>query len=377
VSSSSVSRADTLRPARLAEFSGQPSATTELGIVLSAAKARGETCDHILLAGPPGCGKTTLAAIIATELGLPLLSTSGPAIEKPSELASLLAGIDEPAVVFIDEIHAMSRTCAELLYPAMEDGVLDITTSTGSSDHGTQIIRLPLPPLVFVAATTQAGSLPAPLLDRFGHHVRVHLYETEALAGIVTRSAHMLNMDLLTDVAELVASRSRGTPRVANALLRRVRDYSQAQDLAEGGALTGRPIDMTTAQAALSAFGIDTLGLDSVARAYLRVLTDNFNGGPVGLGTLAAAIGEAPVTLEQVYEPHLMRAGLVSRTPRGRTATPLSYTHQDKPVPAALTEAPAAPVVRTIASGPPPEHDRISWAELMGAEQLDLHSDTA
>lgn len=333
--SESLERFESLRPVKLSHFAGQPNATRELGIVLASALARREMPDHMLLAGPPGCGKTTLAAIIANELNLPLLVTSGPAISRSADLAGLLAGVAEPTVVFIDEIHGLPRACVEMLYPVMEDGVLDIVTSNESAvEGGSQVIRLELPALVIVGATTLAGSLPGPLLQRFGHQVRVNLYDDESLSGIVARSANLMSIELGSESALTIAKRSRGTPRVANALLRRVRDYAQATSLVENASIEVGAIDKEQAVLALETFGVDSLGLDSVARSMLSSLCKAFNGGPVGLTTLAAAVGEAPVTLEQIYEPYLMRAGLIARTPRGRVATDACYTHLGLLIPA-------------------------------------------
>ena len=325
-----LERFETLRPNRLVDFTGQASATGQLGIILSSALSRREMPDHMLLSGPPGCGKTTLAAIIANELGLPMLTTSGPAIGRASDLAALLASIGEPSVIFIDEIHALPRSAVELLYPVMEDGVLDIVTPRDgvSGEVGSvNVIRLPLPALIIVGATTIAGSLPAPLLDRFGHQVRVHLYDDLALAGIVSHSAKLMGVALDSAGGAMIASRSRGTPRVANALLRRVRDFAQASALVATGAHEYEEIGANEASRALDAFGVDKLGLDVVALSVLRALCNSFSGGPVGLTTLASAVGEAPITIESVYEPYLMRAGLISRTPRGRVATAACYEH--------------------------------------------------
>jgi len=325
-----LERFETLRPTRLVDFTGQSAATSQLGILLSAALARRDMPDHMLLSGPPGCGKTTLATIIANELGLPMFTTSGPAIKRASDLASTLAGIAEPSVIFIDEIHALPRSAIELLYPVMEDGVLDIATPREGSNGevgSVSVIRLPLPALVIVGATTLAGSLPAPFLDRFGHQVRVHLYDDAALTGIVMHSAALMDIELDSAGAQMIAKRSRGTPRVANALLRRVRDFAQANALASTGSHKHGAIGADEASAALDAFGVDSLGLDVVALNILRTICNSFSGGPVGLGTLASAVGEAPVTIEQVYEPYLMRAGFLMRTPKGRVATEACYRH--------------------------------------------------
>ena len=322
---------DPLRPGSLDEFGGQPTLRHDLGVVLTAAMKRGQLPDHILLAGPPGTGKTTLAAIIAHELGLPLVTTSAPALERPADLVSLLSGLRGSAVVFVDEIHRLDRRAEELLYSAMEDGHIDIMVGEGVSSRS---IRLPLSPFTLVGATTQSGMLSAPLRDRFGFQGRFTLYEIEDLARIVLRSATLLGVDMTEQAALAVASRSRGTPRVANRWLRRVRDWAQVNDhVADNGAAF---VDETIALAALTSFGIDDVGLDSLGRDILQSLIGQFNGGPVGVSTLAAAVGESPLTLEQVYEPHLMRAGLIARTLRGRIALPAAYLHLGLSVPAAL-----------------------------------------
>lgn len=320
-------RNDPLRPTTLAEFSGQPDVASHLQMILSSAKRRGHLPDHLLFAGPPGLGKTTLAGIVANELGLPLVSTSGPALERPGDVVSLLVAHTVPSVIFLDEIHGLKRALEELLYPAMEDGVVDITYGEGVQAHS---IRLPLKPFVLIGATTQAGLVSAPLRDRFGYTARLKPYATADLAGIVLRSAALLDLDVDLPAATEVALRSRGTPRVANAWLRRVRDYVESQGISHVG--------RAEAQAALAAFGIDAIGLDELGREILTTLIDSFRGGPVGVKTLAAAVGEAPTTLEEVYEPYLMRQGLLARTPQGRMATAATYTHLGRPVPVQLAE---------------------------------------
>lgn len=335
---------DALRPGRLSEFGGQPDVSRELSIVLGAARGRKELPDHVLLAGPPGLGKTTLASIIATELGLPLVPTSGPAIERPGDMATILSTLGRPAVLFVDEIHRLPRSAEEILYSAMEDGVLDLTIGEGPAARP---VRLPLVPFVLVGATTQAGLLSAPLRDRFGFTARLRLYEPEALAAIVARSAALLEMELTDDAALVVAGRSRGTPRIANKWLRRVRDWSET-----GGAETGAPspgdgpvvVGAELAAAALEAFGVDALGLDHLGREILTSLCVQFRGGPVGLNTLAAAVDEAPTTLGEVYEPYMMRRGLLARTPRGRVATVAAFEHLGISPPA--TAALAAPALQ-------------------------------
>lgn len=307
---------DALRPATLAEFGGQPHVAREIGIILGAARERGDLPDHLLFAGPPGLGKTSLANIVAGECGLGFVASSGPVLDKPAQLISLITTLAGPSVVFIDEIHRLPTQVEELLYPAMEDGVLDIVIGEGARARA---VRLTLQPFVLVGATTQVGLLSAPLRDRFGFIAKLRLYDTDELAKIVARSARMLGMDLTGDAAHEIASRSRGTPRVANSLLRRVRDYASSV----GKAL----IDGRVAADGLNAFGVDRLGLDRAAREILETLIDTFDGGPTGLTTLANAVGEASSTVEEVYEPHLLRTGLITRTPRGRVATIRAYEH--------------------------------------------------
>ena len=316
-------RTDALRPERLVEFKGQDDVARHLTIVLGAAREREELPDHMLFSGPPGVGKTSLAFIIGNELGLPVIATSGPAIEKPGDLASLLAGLTRPTVVFVDEIHRLPRVVEELLYPAMEDGVLDFVLGEGIK---ARTVRVPVTPFVLVGATTQSGLLSAPFRDRFGFTARLRLYDTAALAGIVSRSAALIGLDVTPDGALAVASRSRGTPRIANKWLRRVRDWAQTES---SGA-----IDAGVAEAALDAFGVDSLGLDHLGREVLAALCTTFGGGPVGLNTLAATVGEAPTTLDEVYEPYLMSRALLTRTPRGRVATAAAYIHLGLDVPA-------------------------------------------
>lgn len=310
---------DALRPTSLAEFGGQPAISHDLNVVIGAARQREQMPDHVLLVGPPGTGKTTLAQIIANELGVPLVATSAPAIERPGDIAALLTGLRTPSVVFVDEIHRLDKVAEEMLYSAMEDGHVDLVIGEGPN---TRSVRLGLSAFTLVGATTQAGLLSAPLRDRFGFTARFNLYSVEDLAKIVLRSATLLNVPLTESAAIVVASRSRGTPRVANRWLRRVRDWAQVHDRIDAAG-----IDESTATEALESFGVDELGLDALGREILTTVIGQFNGGPVGVATLAAAVGEAPATIEQVYEPHLMRAGLLARTLRGRVALPAAYAH--------------------------------------------------
>ncbi|MGM9653490.1 MAG: Holliday junction branch migration DNA helicase RuvB [Eubacteriales bacterium] len=307
---------NTLRPRTLDEYIGQTKSKEILKIYIDAAKLRGESLDHVLLYGPPGLGKTTLSAIIAAELGVNLRVTSGPAIEKQGDLAALLTNLGEGDVLFIDEIHRLARSVEEILYPAMEDFALDIIIGKGPSARS---IRLPLPHFTLIGATTRAGQLTTPLRDRFGVLLKLELYTCEELSQIVHRSAGILHVPLTEDGAMEIASRSRGTPRIANRLLKRVRDFAQVRG---DGTIT-----LQTAREALGMLEIDELGLDNVDRKMLRTIIDFYGGGPVGLETLAATVGEEAITLEDVYEPYLMQIGFLSRTPRGRCVTKLGYDH--------------------------------------------------
>lgn len=305
-----------LRPKILTDYIGQEKVKENLSIYIQAATKRGENLDHVLLYGPPGLGKTTLAGIIANEMNVNLRVTSGPAIEKQGDLAALLTNLNEGDVLFIDEIHRLNRSVEEVLYPAMEDNALDIIIGKGPSARS---IRLDLPKFTLVGATTRAGQLSAPLRDRFGVILRLELYTPEQLSEIVTRSAGILGIEIDKYGALEIAARSRGTPRIANRLLKRARDYAEV--MADG------IITEEAANLALSRMEIDHLGLDSIDNLLLTTMIKNYNGGPVGLDTIAAAIGEESVTIEDIYEPYLMQIGFLSRTPRGRVVTPAGYNH--------------------------------------------------
>ena len=305
-----------LRPKTLSEYIGQETAKENLKVFIEAAKIRGESLDHVLLYGPPGLGKTTLAGIIANELGVSLRITSGPAIEKPGDLAALLTNLNQGDVLFIDEIHRLSRSVEEILYPSMEDFSIDIITGKGQMAAS---YHLPLPKFTLVGATTRAGQLTAPLRDRFGVILRLELYTPQELAEIVTRSAGILDIEIKPDGALEIASRSRGTPRIANRLLKRVRDFAQVK---YDGIITEE-----VARTALDLMDVDKMGLDHIDRNILVTIIEKFDGGPVGLDTLAAAIGEDAGTIEDVYEPYLIKNGFLNRTPKGRVVTDLTYHH--------------------------------------------------
>lgn len=305
-----------LRPRRLEDFVGQEAIKDQLAVSITAAASRGEALDHVLFAGPPGLGKTSLAQIVAAELGVAFTQTAGPALERKGDVASYLSGLEPRAVFFVDEIHRLPRALEETFYPAMEDGLLPITVGQGA---GARVVTLPLPPFTLIGATTRTGLLTTPLRDRFGIHHRLEHYGPDDLAAIVRRSARLLGVEIDADGAVAIATRSRGTPRVANRLLRRVRDYAEVR---HSGVVTAE-----IAAAALDLLEVDDQGLDRLDREILRAICERFSGGPVGLSTLSVAVGEEQDTIEDVYEPYLLQRGLIERTPRGRAATRHAYRH--------------------------------------------------
>jgi Holliday junction DNA helicase RuvB len=305
-----------LRPRRLEDFVGQEAVKSQLAVSLEAASARGEALDHVLLAGPPGLGKTSLAQIVAAELEVPFVQTAGPALERKGDVAAFLTALEPRSVFFVDEVHRLPRALEETFYPAMEDRRLPITVGQGA---GARVVTLDLPPFTMVGATTRAGLLTTPLRDRFGIHHRLEHYTPDDLARIVRRSATILGAEIDEAGARAIAERSRGTPRVANRLLKRVRDFAQVR--------AGGTIDGAIADAALDLLEVDAAGLDRLDREILRTICAKFGGGPVGLSTLAMAVGEEPGTIEDVYEPYLVQSGLLQRTPRGRAATPRAWEH--------------------------------------------------
>lgn len=309
-----------LRPRKISDYIGQPKVKENLQVFVEAAQGRGDSLDHVLLFGPPGLGKTTLAYIIANEMGVSVRVTSGPAIERPGDLAAILTNLSPGDVLFIDEIHRLNRSVEEVLYPAMEDFALDIIIGKGPSARS---LRIDLPRFTLIGATTRAGLLTSPLRDRFGVIFRLEFYNTDELCEIVTRAARILNVHINPEGAAEIARRSRGTPRVANRLLKRVRDYAQVR--AEG------KITREVAEQALAMLEVDQLGLDNTDRKLLLTIIEKFGGGPVGLDTIGAATGEEPDTVEDVYEPYLIQLGFINRTPRGRLVTQLAYKHLGKP----------------------------------------------
>jgi holliday junction DNA helicase RuvB len=313
----------TLRPRRLAEFVGQSQLKAQLEVAIEAASARGDALDHVLLAGPPGLGKTSLAQIVAAELGVPFVATAGPALERKGDIAAFLTSLEPRSVFFVDEIHRLPRALEETFYPAMEDRRLPITVGQGA---GARVVTLELPPFTLIGATTRAGLLTTPLRDRFGIPARLEPYSTQELAAIVTRAAQILDVELDPEGAQAIAARSRGTPRVANRLLKRARDFAEVRGT---GIVTN---DVATA--ALELLEVDDLGLDRLDREILRAICERFEGGPVGLSTLAVAVGEESDTIEDVYEPYLLQLGMLKRTARGRIATAHAYAHLQIPPPA-------------------------------------------
>jgi holliday junction DNA helicase RuvB len=319
-----------LRPHRLEEFVGQDAVRDQLAVAIAAAAGRGEALDHLLLAGPPGLGKTSLAQIVAAELGVPFVQTAGPALERKGDVAAFLTALEPRSVFFVDEIHRLPRALEETFYPAMEDRRLPITVGQGA---GARVVTLELPPFTLVGATTRSGLLTTPLRERFGIHARLEAYPPDDLARIIERSAAILGVRLQRDGAITIAARSRGTPRVANRLLKRVRDYAEVR--------MGGIVSADAAHDALDFLEVDAMGLDRLDREILNAICAKFDGGPVGLSTLAVAVGEEQETIEDVYEPYLLREGLIKRTPRGRAATPAAFAHLGLELPDAMRHPPA------------------------------------
>jgi Holliday junction DNA helicase RuvB len=315
-----------LRPRRLGDFVGQQAVRDQLGVFIQAARARREALDHVLLAGPPGLGKTSLAQIVAAELDAPFVQTAGPALERKGDIAAFLTALEPGSVFFVDEIHRLPRALEETFYPAMEDSRLPITVGQGA---GARVVTLDLPPFTLIGATTRAGLITTPLRDRFGVTFRLDLYDPDDLAAIVLRSAGILDVEIDQPGARAIAARSRGTPRVANRLLKRVRDYAEVRGAGH--------VDAAVAAEALDLLEVDELGLDRLDREILRTICEKFSGGPVGLSTLAVAVSEEQDTIEDVYEPYLLQRGLIKRTPRGRVATAAAFDHLglQRPDPAA------------------------------------------
>jgi Holliday junction DNA helicase RuvB len=311
-----------LRPRRLGDFVGQQAVRDQLGVFIQAARARREALDHVLLAGPPGLGKTSLAQIVAAELDAPFVQTAGPALERKGDIAAFLTALEPNSVFFVDEIHRLPRALEETFYPAMEDRRLPITVGQGA---GARVVTLDLPPFTLIGATTRAGLITTPLRDRFGVTFRLDLYDPDDLAAIVLRSGGILDIDVDPQGARAIAARSRGTPRVANRLLKRVRDYAEVRGAGH--------VDAAVAAEALDLLEVDELGLDRLDREILRTICEKFSGGPVGLSTLAVAVSEEQDTIEDVYEPYLLQRGLIKRTPRGRVATAAAYEHLGLPRP--------------------------------------------